>query len=58
MLFELDNRASDLVCVIGRRAMHIFDKVKRRWISSIRTLAYENLVEGLQPNKKDGPVEV
>ena len=50
MLFELANRHSDLVGVVGRRALHIFDKVKNRWICSARTLAYENLADGLQPN--------
>ena len=48
-----------MVGVVGRRAFHIFDKIKCRWICSTRTLAYEKLADGLKPEmEEDETIEV
>lgn len=48
--------------MVGRFALHIFDKTHRTWLCSISELAYQNLVEGLkegeeEENEVDGDFE-
>ena len=36
------------MAVVGRFALHIFDKTHRTWLCSIKELAYQHLAKGLQ----------
>jgi len=50
---ELVKRRSEFVGIVGRHAVHIFDKVNRVWISSSADLGYESLMPNRRGSEED-----
>ena len=48
MVRDQSQQRLELVAVVGRFALHIFDKTHRTWLCSIKELAYQHLAKGLQ----------
>lgn len=41
------------MAVVGRYALHLFDKTHRTWVCSVEELGYEHLAEGLKRQDDD-----